>query len=117
MDLIVKRIASLLCVKSIVTIVLTGVFAYMTVTGHVTVTKAAEAKKVTLDVPVLENGITGNEVKVLQILLNGYGFPCGSADGVFGVKTLASVRNYQKSKNLSQDGVVGSKTWVSLLGI
>ena len=35
MDLIVKRIASLLCVKSIVTIVLTGVFAYMTVTGHV----------------------------------------------------------------------------------
>ena len=82
-----------------------------------TVTKAAEAKKVTLDVPVLENGSSGNEVKALQILLNGYGFPCGSADGVFGVKTLASVRNYQKSKNLSQDGVVGSKTWVSLLGI
>ena len=35
MDLIVKRIANLLCVKSIVTIVLTSVFAYETVTGHV----------------------------------------------------------------------------------
>ena len=35
MELIVKRIANLLCVKSIVTIVLTGVFAYMTVMGHV----------------------------------------------------------------------------------
>ena len=35
MDLIVKRVANLLCVKSIVTIVLTGVFAYETVTGHV----------------------------------------------------------------------------------
>lgn len=36
MELLKKRLANLLCVKSIVTIVLTGVFAYMTVTGHVT---------------------------------------------------------------------------------
>jgi len=35
MELFVKRVANLLCVKSIVTCVLTGVFAYMTVTGHV----------------------------------------------------------------------------------
>lgn len=35
MDLFVKRIANLLCVKSIVTVVLTGVFAYMTITGNV----------------------------------------------------------------------------------
>jgi hypothetical protein len=35
MELLSKRLASLLCVKSIVTIVLTGVFAYMTVMGNV----------------------------------------------------------------------------------
>lgn len=35
MELLKKRLANLLCVKSIVTIVLTGVFAYMTVTGSV----------------------------------------------------------------------------------
>ena len=35
MDLLVKRIANLLCVKSIVTLVMTGVFAYQSVTGHV----------------------------------------------------------------------------------
>lgn len=35
MELLKKRLANLLCVKSIVTIVLTGVFAYMTVTGGV----------------------------------------------------------------------------------
>lgn len=35
MELLKKRLANLLCVKSIVTIVLTGVFSYMTVTGHV----------------------------------------------------------------------------------
>lgn len=35
MELLYKRLASLLCVKSIVTIVLTCVFAYMTVHGFV----------------------------------------------------------------------------------
>lgn len=35
MELLKKRLANLLCVKSIVTIILTCVFAYMTVIGHV----------------------------------------------------------------------------------
>ena len=35
MELLKKRLANLLCVKSIVTIVLTGVFAYLTVVGGV----------------------------------------------------------------------------------
>ena len=35
MELLKKRLANLLCVKSIVTIVLTCVFAYMTVMGAV----------------------------------------------------------------------------------
>lgn len=35
MELLKKRLANLLCVKSIVTLILTCVFAYMTVTGNV----------------------------------------------------------------------------------
>lgn len=35
MDKILKRLANLLSVKSIVTLVLTGVFAYMSVTGQI----------------------------------------------------------------------------------
>ena len=35
MELLTKRLANILCVKSIVTITLTGVFAYMTVNGLV----------------------------------------------------------------------------------
>lgn len=35
MELLQKRLANLLCVKSIVTITLTAVFAYMTVMGQV----------------------------------------------------------------------------------
>lgn len=36
MELFQKRAANLLTVKSIVTVVLTAVFAYLAVTGHVT---------------------------------------------------------------------------------
>ena len=35
MELLKTRLANLLCVKSIVTITLTAVFAYLAVTGHV----------------------------------------------------------------------------------
>lgn len=35
MELLKKRLANLLCVKSIVTITMTAVFAYLSVTGHV----------------------------------------------------------------------------------
>ena len=36
MELLMKRLANLLCIKSIMTLVLTGVFAYMTVNDTVT---------------------------------------------------------------------------------
>ena len=35
MDKIIKRLGNLLSVKSLVTLVLTGVFAYMAVTGNI----------------------------------------------------------------------------------
>ena len=36
MELLMKRLANLLCIKSIMTLVLTGVFAYMAVAGTIT---------------------------------------------------------------------------------
>lgn len=36
---LLKRICNLLCIKSIVTIVLTGVFAYLSVKGFITATE------------------------------------------------------------------------------
>lgn len=35
----IKRITNLLCIKSIVTLVLTGVFAYLSVTGYISPTE------------------------------------------------------------------------------
>lgn len=51
----------------------------------------------------------------LQILLIRNGYDVGGLDGVFGTKTQASVRAFQKACELKVDGVVGLKTWACLL--
>lgn len=63
----------------------------------------------------IRNGDRGTQVKVLQWLLNENGFSCGSVDGIWGKKTLAAVKAYQKAKGLAVDGVVGKNTWGKLL--
>ena len=74
------------------------------------------AENVTISVSVLKQGAKGDAVKALQILLNGYGFSCGSVDGSFGPATLAAVKAYQKANGLTVDGSVGPATWTKLLG-
>ena len=39
-----------------------------------------------------------------------------SADGIFGSGTATSVANFQKSKGLFPDGIVGGLTWKTLMG-
>ena len=53
----------------------------------------------------LKKGCKGNDVKELQKKLGGL-----SVDGIFGKNTLAKVKSFQKSKKLTQDGVVGKNT-------
>lgn len=62
-----------------------------------------------------KNGSRGTQVKVLQFLLNEHGYDCGEADGIFGSKTLAAVKAYQKAKGLSADGICGKNTWTKIL--
>lgn len=61
----------------------------------------------------LKSGCKGEEVKTLQTALNKYGYSL-TADGVFGAKTEAAVKDYQKKYGLSVDGIVGAKTWSKL---
>ncbi len=51
----------------------------------------------------------------LQRALVAKGFPV-QVDGVFGAKTAAAVRQFQLVSNLTTDGIVGERTWQSLLG-
>ena len=59
---------------------------------------------------ILKNGSRGNEVKKLQENLNKLGFNCGTVDGIFGVKTEAAVKAFQKAYSLTVDGIAGPAT-------
>lgn len=63
---------------------------------------------------MLKTGSRGDDVKELQRLLTEEGFPCGAADGIFGKATGKAVIEYQNSKGLVADGIVGEKTWKAL---
>ena len=72
-----------------------------------------------LNLPVLKKGSEGGTVKALQILLIGYGYPCGKygVDGSFGSATESAVKSYQQYEKLGVDGIVGPITWAKLLGV
>lgn len=71
----------------------------------------------TMEMTNLKKGMSGENVRALQILLNGRGYSCGSADGVFGAKTEAAVIAYQKAKGLTTDGIAGKNTMTKLMGL
>ena len=64
--------------------------------------------------PVISQGSAGQPVRSLQYLLNARGAWL-AVDGIFGAKTDAAVRTFQGAHGLVVDGIVGSKTWRSLI--
>ncbi len=67
---------------------------------------------VAIDYAVIALGQTGDRVKDLQGLLNRFYGEILKLDGIFGEKTEAQVKRFQRSCNLSKvDGIVGPQTW------
>ena len=62
----------------------------------------------------LRRGSKGTEVTRLQAALNALGYDCGEADGIFGAKTEAAVRNFQRDHSLTVDGIAGRMTWTAI---
>jgi hypothetical protein len=62
----------------------------------------------------LRRGSKGDIVKVLQSKLNSLDFNCGTADGVYGRKTLRAVLMLQRSLLLKETGNVNHKTWTAM---
>lgn len=60
-------------------------------------------------------GSKGSDVTELQKLLNknGYGL---DEDGIYGSKTQAAVKDFQKKNKLAVDGIVGKETWGKITG-
>jgi peptidoglycan hydrolase-like protein with peptidoglycan-binding domain len=66
--------------------------------------------------PVLRRESTGPNVTTLQYLLRCAGYGTLAADGVLGPLTETTVREFQHQAKLTEDGVVGSRTWRELIG-
>jgi len=66
--------------------------------------------------PLLKKGDRNEYVRNWQMFLNQNGYCCGSADGIFGPKTEAAVKKWQKDHPVcgKPDGIIGPKTWASL---
>ena len=64
--------------------------------------------------PTLKRGSLSNYVLIAQDDLNTLGFRTGGLDGIFGAATQNAVKNYQNSRGLVADGIVGCNTWRSL---
>ncbi len=62
----------------------------------------------------LQAGAIGSEVKELQKVLSAEGFYKFKIDGLFGYRTRAAVRAYQKKHKLMVDGIVGPQTRAEL---
>jgi peptidoglycan hydrolase-like protein with peptidoglycan-binding domain len=66
------------------------------------------------DTPTVRNGSTGAAVSRLQRALTAALSRTVAIDGQFGPLTEQAVRDYQTSRHLTVDGVVGGQTWGAL---
>lgn len=92
----------------------------MTKTADKPAEKPVEKPKVetcTVTLPVIRFGANGNQVKVMQTLMDFHGYPCpnGGADGKFGNGTKEALKYFQAEKDLDTDAVCGPLTWAKLL--
>ena len=70
--------------------------------------------------PKLQYMSMGAAVEELQTKLNNLlpaVLPPLKADGIFGDKTLARVKEFQRTRGLMADGIVGAKTWAAIDGL
>lgn len=68
----------------------------------------------TVILPVLREGAHSGAVKALQGLLVLKASQTINTDGIFGPATTTAVKNVQRFFGLTQDGIVGDKTWGAL---
>lgn len=84
------------------------------VAGSQTWRSLTEKRILVEEFPILRLGDHGQSVTVVQFTLNAA--QVGPVDSIFGRRTEAAVKDYQRFSKLVDDGVVGPKTWKALEG-
>ncbi len=85
------------------------VFGRLGLTGATAKPLETETGRNPATMPVLRRGDRGPSVALAQKLM------MVKDDGIFGPRTDTAVRDFQTSKGLSRDGVIGEDTWAELL--
>lgn len=97
----VKEIVKIgLAMLLVISVAFTVVFLY---TDLFTQEEEAEAL-------LIRRGSTGTTVRTIQTRLRQWGYYDGAVDGIFGPRTEAAVRHFQRRNGLAVDGIVGPKT-------
>lgn len=63
---------------------------------------------------IIKQGSRGEAVRHVQGLLHHFGIDAGPADGIFGPKTTAAVKEFQRRAGIGTDGIVGAQTYTQL---
>lgn len=84
-------------------------------TSSTTTTKSSGSGEEVYGFAYVQNGSSGNVVKMVQAALNVRNSAGLSVDGSCGANTTRAIKAYQKKHGLSQDGIVGPKTYSALL--
>lgn len=58
--------------------------------------------------------LTTSQIRTVQTKLKRWGYYTGNVDGIFGSKTTAAVKYFQRKNGLAVDGIVGPKTAAAL---
>lgn len=74
-----------------------------------------DERQVASGYPIVRQGSRGVYVCILQDALTTFGYNTGGLDGVFGARTRDAVLQFQSRNGLSQDGIVGTNTWNTLM--
>ena len=80
--------------------------------AEVTDTSAGSANVKQL--PVLKLGSRGEYVLAWQKFLNQNGYFCGAEDSIFGPNVKKAVMDFQLSRGLEPDGIIGRQTWAAI---
>lgn len=67
--------------------------------------------------PTLKKGDHNQHVLAWQRFLNQNGYACGIEDGIFGTNTELAVKSWQTSQGLKPDGIIGPKTWDTIMKV
>lgn len=63
---------------------------------------------------IVANALSTSQIKTMQTKLKRWGYYSGSVDGIYGSKTKAAVKLFQKKNGLTVDGIVGKNTLTAL---